>query len=224
MHDASRLPGCNPSCDQIGSQLAVKLRIKAIAARDGRRAPNLMLYVNAVYLWPFDSTWAKGEQVQLMSTNGKPHLESCDPGIYPSSFWDFGRASGREAWLQVVDRAFVNGPADGLYVDCYKEMPVECLPNGTCIARRNGRLRSENEVITRAQVQAYIQGKNDTMTRASGVVVPNGTFFSKGAKASKPPPYGGNLNWVSFTTNANIGKKHRYNPANLSMAIGAARA
>ena len=54
----------------------------------------------------------------VLDNAGKPHMESCDPGIYPSYFLDFGRKAGAEAWLDIIRTHLVNGTADGIYVDC----------------------------------------------------------------------------------------------------------
>ena len=48
--NASKLPGCAPSCDQKATQDAVFQRIKAAARRAGRAEPHAMLYANSVYV------------------------------------------------------------------------------------------------------------------------------------------------------------------------------
>ena len=76
LHDASVLPGCDPSCDQHGGQMATFAAVKAQAARGGRRPPHCMMYLNAVYLWPFDRADSLGEGVRLLDTKGQPHMEN----------------------------------------------------------------------------------------------------------------------------------------------------
>ena len=46
-HNASKLPGCDPSCDQHGWQDSVFQKLKVRARAAGRREPHCMLYVNS---------------------------------------------------------------------------------------------------------------------------------------------------------------------------------
>ena len=62
----------------------------------------------------------------VLDNAGYPHMESCDPGIYPSYFFDFGRKAGAEAWLDIIRTHLVNGTADGIYVDCDPMIPFTC--------------------------------------------------------------------------------------------------
>ena len=105
-HNATTLPGCGPECDQHGYQNQVFERVKAAAIAGGRRPPHCMLFANTVCEysaehantlfssplmldtddWPFMSTHALGNAVDVLDVHGKPHEESCDPGIFPSFF------------------------------------------------------------------------------------------------------------------------------------------
>ena len=210
-HNASAIPGCNASCAQHGAQNGVFKAVKASAAAQGRRPPHCVLYMNSVYLWPFDAASAQGAAVQLLDVTGAPHMESCDPGIFPSYFWDFGRSPAQDAWLDII-RTYILGSsggggggvdtayADGLYNDCDTQNPIICPAdptNDTCVAKRNGKVESINEVVTRAQHDAYNAGKNATMYRAFAMVDGagggGGSFYNKNAAANgeKPPNFGG---------------------------------
>ena len=129
-HNASAQPGCDPGCDQHGSQLEVFGRIKAAARSAGARPPHCMLYTNAVYLWPYDRSSELGAAVQVTDVRGNVHEETADPGIFPSYLWAFDKQVGREAWVDVVRRGVVNGSADGVYVDCYMSVPLFCHAPG----------------------------------------------------------------------------------------------
>ena len=177
--------------------------MKASAAAQQRRPGHAILYMNSVYLWPFDAASAQGKAVQVLDVHGEPHMESCDPGIFPSYFWDFGRAAGQRAWLDIITDHIVNGPADGVYDDCDSTIPLRCPDpesgNNTCIAKRNGHMASVNERVTRAQMEAYTAGKNETMSQAAALVGPNGTFFNKNARkptVGGPVFGGGNLQFM----------------------------
>ena len=199
LHDATTIKGCDSSCAQHAAQSEIFSQMKASAAKQGRRPGHAILYMNSVYLWPFDAASAQGKAVQLLDTQGEPHMESCDPGIYPSYFWDFGRKAGQDAWLDIIRQHIVNGPADGVYDDCDGTIPIRCdsETNDTCIAKRNGHMKSVNEAVTREQLEAYVRGKNETMLQASKLVGVNGSFYNKNAKATVQPSFGGgNLQFV----------------------------
>jgi hypothetical protein len=129
-HNASAEPGCDSRCDQEGSQLAVFKRVKATARQAGSLPPHCMLYMNAVYIWPFDKSSALGSAVMVSDTQGNVHAETADPGLFPSFLWDFGKLGGQKAWLDIAIRGVVNGPADGVYADCYMSMPLFCHAPG----------------------------------------------------------------------------------------------
>merc|ERR1712083_554531 len=123
-------------------------RVKASATQQGLRSPHSILYMNAVYLWPFDAASSLGAAARVTDVNGKPHEESCDPGIYPSYFFDFAKTAGAKAWLDIIRTHIVEGAADGAYIDCDETVPFHC-PNGPsragtdiCTARRNGKKKS----------------------------------------------------------------------------------
>eukprot|EP01045_Picozoa_sp_COSAG04_P002201 COSAG04_NODE_78_length_28355_cov_17.016457_4_plen_271_part_00 len=203
LHNATAIPGCDSSCEQHASQAAVFTRMKTSAAAQKRRPGHAILYMNSVYLWPFDKASALGKAVQVLDVHGEPHMESCDPGIFPSYFWDFGRAAGQRAWLDIITQHIVNGPADGVYDDCDSTIPLRCPDpesgNTTCIAKRNGHMASVNEEVSRAQMEAYTAGKNETMSQAAALVGPNGTFFNKNARkptVGGPVFGGGNLQFM----------------------------
>lgn len=198
-HNASALPGCDSSCDQHGTQSALFGRVKAAAAKEGRRSPHCMLYMNTVYLWPFDAADSQGDAIRVLDIHGQPHMETCDPGIFPSYFFDYGKPAGQRAWLDIVSKNVVNGNADGVYADCYATNPLRCskdATNDTCTARRNGKVLSLNEEVTRDQHNAYQEGMEKTMLEAFKLVGPDGSFYSKDVNPSKPPPFGGNLVFV----------------------------
>ena len=184
---ATSIPGCNASCAQHGAQEQTFARIKASAKQQGLRPPHFVLYMNGVYLWPFDAASALGDQARVLDIQGEPHAESCDPGIFPSWFFDFSRAAGAQAWLNLVKTHVVSGVADGVYVDCDGTVPFHCpSPSGgaddVCIARRNGREKSVHENVTRAQVEAYVAGKNATQLEAYRLVsASGGAWYNKGA-------------------------------------------
>ena len=114
--NASLNPGCNPSCDQHGKQVREFGIIKATARAAGRPLPHAMLYMNAVYDWPFDKAHGRGAvNIDILDVNGVPHAEQCDPGIYPSFFLDHGREAGQDAFLDTF-RTYIKGgdTADGV--------------------------------------------------------------------------------------------------------------
>jgi hypothetical protein len=185
--DATSYTGCDASCAEHGSQEDVFKRIAASAQQQGLAGPHAVLYMNAVYLWPFDAASALGAAAMVTDVNGKPHEESCDPGIFPSYFFDFGKPAGSKAWLDIIRTHIVDGAADGVYVDCDPLIPFHCSGNGTCQAKRNGKTKSTNEQVTQTTVDAYIKGKNATLQEAFRLVSSggnNGTFYNKGAPSN----------------------------------------
>ena len=62
--NSSTLPGCNPGCDQYGTQDAVYARVKAWARAHGRPEPHAMMYANTDYDWPFDKQHAAGAEAR----------------------------------------------------------------------------------------------------------------------------------------------------------------
>ena len=208
LHNASAIPGCDASCAQHAAQSDIFAAVKSSAKSQSRRAPHCVLYMNSVYLWPFDAANTLGSAVQLLDVHGAPHMESCDPGIFPSYFWDFGRKRAQQAWLDIIRTNILgkSGSADGLYNDCDTQNPIICSTsdpnNNTCTARRNGKAESLNEEVTRAQRDAYQAGKNATMLLASKMVdSAGGTFYNKNSAAGgkKPPNFGGgNLQYLKI--------------------------
>ena len=100
-------------------------------------------------------------------------------------------------------RAVVGGAADGVYCDCCGLVPFDCrnssgAPNGTCVARRNGRAKSIHETVTQASVDAHIAGKNATLREAIRLVTDpagnNGTFYNK-VNNKGLGNMAGNINW-----------------------------
>lgn len=180
--NASENPGCDPSCDQHGTQDAVFARIGEHAKSQGRSPPHFIIYMNAVYDWPFDAAHAGGESVDLLDAHGRPHMEMCDPGIYPSFFRDYSKPAGRKAFVGEIDKYVVKGAADGVYLDCFDSKPVKCLGNGTCVAIRNP-LNNTASVITAAHVAGYIAGRTQSFTGATALVAEGsgGMFLTKRA-------------------------------------------
>merc|ERR1719305_865343 len=128
-----------------------------------------MLYMNAVYDWPFDAAHAPGaEAVDVLDVNGVPHTEVCDPGIYPSYLLDYGRPAGREAFLGAVRKYVVHGGADGVFLDNFAEVPMSCnKTSGVCEAQRNHWIGANTpSIVTAEQVDAYTKGKNESLTAA----------------------------------------------------------
>ena len=196
LHNASALPGCDPSCDQQLTQMQEFAKIKAAAHSAGRRPPHCQMYMNAVYLWPFDASNAKGHEVQLLDIHGQPHMETADPGLFPSYFWDFSRPSGEAAWLAVVERALAGGAVDGIYADCYYKFPFKCKnlthPTQNCRAVRNGKQHgafpgeSLNEEVTAATVTSYEAGKTRTMQKVASLLANrSGSFFAVRSSGEK---------------------------------------
>jgi len=160
---------------------------------------------NAVYDFPFSSTHALGDEIDVLDIHGKAHVESVDPGIFPVSFFDYGKPAAQKAWLDIVRTAVVDGSADGVYVDCGPTYGLHCadpLNSSSCIAKRNGHAASFNEHVTPEQVAAYQQGKDKTVLEGSKLVGSNGTWFDKqgGYKAKPPHRLGGNLVFVKPPT------------------------
>jgi len=150
------------------------------------RGPHKVLYMNDVYLWPYDAASKLGAKAMVTDINGKPHMETCDPGVYPSYFWDFGKPAGAAAWLDIVRTHITEGEGDGVYVDCDIQIPFHCEDgNDTCTAKRNGKIKSENELVHRSVVEAYKLGRNTTMIEAFKLVGPNGSFYNKNAPQQK---------------------------------------
>lgn len=204
-HNATAIPGCGPECDQHGKQNHVFERVKA-KSREGEE-PHCMLYLNAVYDFPFSKTHGLGNAIDVLDVNGNPHMETCDPGIYPSFFFDFGRTAAQQAWIDIVKTTVIDGSADGVYVDCYSKIPfIDCPPpleNGSypsgefCRAKRNGKVKSINEKVTTDQVNAYVMGKAQTLQGAFGMVRDaGGSFYSKNQPIKKAPDNGGNLVFI----------------------------
>jgi len=200
-HNGTALPGCGPECDQHGKQNQVFERVKAKAQAAGRRDPHCMLYLNAVYDFPFSSTHALGDSIDVLDIHGRAHVENVDPGLFPVSMFDYGKEAARNAWLDIVKTAVVKGSADGVYVDCGPTMGLHCSDpanSSTCIAKRNGKVASFNEQVTPEQVEAYQKGKDETVLAGSKLVGENGTWYDKqGGYKAKPPHYlGGNLVFI----------------------------
>merc|ERR1712216_232024 len=117
-------------------------------------------------------------------------MESVDPGIFPVFMFDYSKAAARQAWLNIIERAVVNGSSDGVYVDCAPTYGLKCnSTTGKCIAKRNGKTVSLNEEVTPEQVAAYQQHKDATVTAGTKLVGPHGSWFGNNAgswKTSNP--------------------------------------
>jgi hypothetical protein len=74
---ATSLPGCDATCSQHDAQSHTFERIQSSAHRQGLRAPHSVLYVNSVYLWPFDAASARGDDLRVLDVHGAPHMETC---------------------------------------------------------------------------------------------------------------------------------------------------
>jgi hypothetical protein len=197
--DATTYKGCDASCEEHGSQEDVFKRVAASAKAQSLPGPHNVLYMNSVYLWPFDAASQYGADAMVTDTAGQPHEENCDPvrpvlenqrmlevlagqkgvsnwsvcggqGIYPSYFFDFGKPKGASSWLDIIQKHIVDGAADGVYCDCCGMVPFHCQENGTCIAKRNGHTKSVNEAVTQEVVDKYTAGKQKTLARAVAMV------------------------------------------------------
>merc|ERR1719198_1407308 len=119
----------------------VHSRIKEAAIAAGRAVPHLMLYANTVYNWPFNAEQRLGAaEIDLLDIHGVPHAEQCDPGLYPSYFWDHGRQSGRDAFLSTFRNYIANASTatDGVMLDAFDTNPVSCRrKDGKCFATRD---------------------------------------------------------------------------------------
>ena len=62
-----------------------------------------------------------------------------------------GKEAGRKAYLDIIERAVVNGSADGVYADCYGQYGLTCK-GSECTAKRNGKVQSYNDQVTEQQV------------------------------------------------------------------------
>ena len=196
VYNASTNAGCDPSCDQHGKQDATFTRIKAAARSAGRAEPHAILYMNAVYDWPYDAAHGGGaENVDVLDIHGVPHAEQCDPGIYPSFFLDYGRPAGRAAFLDAVEKYIVNGSADGVYLDCFDTLPLHCdKTNTSCVAIRNH--KGNNASVSHQQVIDYTHGKLDIALPAATQAVAKGSGGIFTAKTwdtqHSHDPYGAN--------------------------------
>eukprot|EP00666_Eupelagonemidae_sp_cell4sb_P000574 gene574-12296_t len=87
----------------------------------------------------------------------------------------------------------------GRHGDCCGLVPFHCGGNGTCTARRNGRVKSVNERVTQAAVDAHVTGKNATLREAVALVTDpsgnNGTFFNK-VHNKEFTEVAGNIVWI----------------------------
>lgn len=179
--NASEHAGCDPSCDQHGTQVAVFDRVRAAAKSAGRASPHCMMYMNGVYDWPFDAAHGLGAQeIDVLDINGVPHAETCDPGIYPSFLLDYGRPAGRNAFLGAIRKYVVNGGADGVFLDNFAQIPMKCnQTSGVCEAQRNHWIDANTpSIVTAERVDAYTKGKNESLTTAADLIVgeAGGTF------------------------------------------------
>ena len=66
--DATTYKGCDASCEEHGSQEDVFKRIAASAKAQGLPGPHNVLYMNSVYLWPFDAASALGAAAMVTLT------------------------------------------------------------------------------------------------------------------------------------------------------------
>jgi len=159
-----------------------------------------MLYMNSVYDWPFDATHALGAQnIDVLDIHGKPHVEQCDPGIFPSFFLDHGRPAGQAAFLSIFKKHIISGlqfisctpcrpsphgtlvmtplspritgSADGVYLDCFDEIPMSCSKTNSsdCKAIRN-HAGNNASLVSPAQVEAYTLGKKAGLKAATAMV------------------------------------------------------
>ena len=79
--DATTYKGCDASCEEHGSQEDVFKRVAASAKAQGVRGPHNVLYMNSVYLWPFDAASALGTDAMVNLTFTQ---YPCLPSLSPS--------------------------------------------------------------------------------------------------------------------------------------------
>merc|ERR1711934_356618 len=83
--------------------------------------------------------------------------------------------------------------ADGVYLDCFDQMPLSCK-DGTCTAIRN-RGGNNASIVTPQQVSAYVTGKMQGLKDATAIVRKGsgGMFTAKTWDVTKShDPYGAN--------------------------------
>jgi hypothetical protein len=79
--NAASFAGCDAGCDQAGTQLDVFDRVGAAAAAGNRVVPQRVLYMNAVYNWPFYRMNAAGvANISVLDIHGNVHAEESVPG------------------------------------------------------------------------------------------------------------------------------------------------
>ena len=79
--NAASFAGCDAGCDQAGTQLDVFHRVGAAASAGNRVIPHRVLYMNAVYNWPFYRMNAAGvANISVIDIHGNVHAEESDPG------------------------------------------------------------------------------------------------------------------------------------------------
>jgi hypothetical protein len=201
IHNALAEPGCSPDCDQHGTQLEIFRRMKAAAKAAGRRPPHCVLYVNADYLWPYDTTSAMGDAVRIVDVEGRAHVETCDPGLFPTYLFDYSKEAARQAWLGIVARG-LNTSADGVYADCYINNRIKCEPPGSnnCVTSGNGTATHHpmlNNHVTHKTATGWMPGKTRTLRAAAELVASRGgSFYAKNAPLDSVAPFGGNCNWI----------------------------
>ena len=99
-----------------------------------------MLYMNTVYDWPFDATHGLGAQnVDVLDIHGNPHMEQCDPGIYPSFFLDHGRPAGQQAFLNIFRKHILNssGCDDSSPPHNFSSMHTHASKESACTPKAN---------------------------------------------------------------------------------------
>ena len=84
--NAASFAGCDAGCDQAGTQLDVFHRVGAAASAGNRVTPHRVLYMNAVYNWPFYRMNAAGvANISVIDVHGNVNAEESDPGQHTTT-------------------------------------------------------------------------------------------------------------------------------------------
>lgn len=94
-------------------------------------------------------------------------------------------------------------PYPAAQVDCYADVPFKCVPpdNATCLAKRNGHVRSLNEVVTADVVRSWAAGKALAVA-AGAALTGDGAYYAKQEPTNSTPANGGTMTWLHLSTSS----------------------